>query len=143
MAKKHFNVTTANALAIAIAFVFPYAVHSAAAQGLEAPASEQLVKDSIHRVAKSAICFDNRLLNAAGIDRGQCEFGILLFASDCWEILDRWVSDYELGSTPEDKAKYERIADFYMICQESRFLKSRILKPNENGPGQHQKPKNP
>lgn len=106
----------------------------AMAQSLEQEPSKQQVKDSIQRVAKSVICVNDRLLDAGGIDRQQCEFGISLYSNDCWNVLDQWVSDYNLTDTLEDKAKYERIADIYIICQESKFLKFWVVKPGAASP---------
>lgn len=109
-------------------------IHLAIAESSESPPLEQQVKESIERVAKSVICFDDRLLETADIDREQCEFTISLYSSDCWNVLDQWVSDYELKDTPEDKAKYERIVGIYTMCQESKFLKFWIVKSSSANP---------
>ena len=99
---------------------------STMAQPSTSRASEDQVKASVQRLAESTICQNGRLLNSAGVDRKQCEFGISTFSSYCWRILDRWVSDYSMTDTSENRARYERIADVYIICQESKLLKAWI-----------------
>jgi hypothetical protein len=106
----------------------------ASGQTSESQASEQQVKESIERVAKSVVCFDDPLLDAVGINRERCEFGIALYSDDCWKVLDEWVSDYGLADTIEDKEKYERITDLYIICQESKFLKFWVANPSTEDP---------
>jgi len=129
-AMKSLPVILALAIVIAAMAASPLAI----AQNSEVRATEQQVKESIEHVAKSVICFDRRLLDAAEIDREKCEYGISLFSDECWNILDQWVPDYGFSDTAEDKAKYERITDVYIICHESKFLKTWLLESGTDDP---------